>query len=412
MKILQINIVYDVGSTGKIVSDIHKALLSFGHSSIVIYGQGNKCNDPKIIRVTSKYETKVYTLYSRLSGYPYSGCFFSTNKILRTIKIFTPDVVHLHVINSHFVNHSRLLYFLKKHKINTVITLHAEFMYTGKCGHSFNCERWKTGCGKCPQKYDTPKSWIFDRTDSEWKRKNKCYNGFDHLKIIPVSPWLKERAMQSPFFRNKLIYTIGNGVDTQGVFKPTNYEGLKKKHGITDEKILLHVTPSFMDPYKGGHFMWDLANRLAAERVRIIIIGYNGNLENIPSNVIVLSNIVDQNELAMYYSFADLTILTSKRETFSMVCAESLSCGTPVVGFKAGAPEQISLKEFSEFVDYGDVDKLESCIRMWIDKKHLIVNSLVKEAKKHYSKEKMFQEYMNVYQNSYLKNLISESSNI
>ena len=54
---------------------------------------------------------------------------------------------------------------------------------------------------------------------------------------------------------------------------------------------------------------------------------------------------------------ANLTILTSQFETFSMVCAESLCSGTPVVGFKAGAPEQISIQQYSEFVEYGKIDE-------------------------------------------------------
>jgi glycosyltransferase involved in cell wall biosynthesis len=397
MKVLQINIVYDIGSTGKIVSDIHKQLLGAGHSSMVIYGQGSAIDDPHIIKVTSKYEAKIYKLYSCLSGYPYSGCFFSTNKILNIIANYKPDVVHLHVINNHFVNHYRLLNYLKTHNIFTVITLHAEFMYTGKCGHSFNCEKWKSGCGKCPQKHIAPKFWFFDRTASEWKRKSECYDGFNNLVIAPVSPWLGDRAKQSPFFSNSEFVVIGNGLDTHKVYHPTKHEDLRQKHGIKDEKILLHVTASFNDPFKGGKYILDLANRLSSENIKIIIVGYNGSGEVFPDNLIVLRHIKDQVELAKYYSLADLTILTSKRETYSMVCAESLSCGTPVIGFKAGAPEQISLEKYSEFVDYDDIDNLEFCIKNWIDKKHSVKDNLVKEASIHYSKEKMFQQYLSVY---------------
>lgn len=72
-----------------------------------------------------------------------------------------------------------------------------------------------------------------------------------------------------------------------------------------------------------------------------------------PDNVILLGKVTNQELLAKYYSMANLTILTSQFETFSMVCAESLCSGTPVVGFKAGAPEQISIQQYSEFVEYG-----------------------------------------------------------
>ena len=93
---------------------------------------------------------------------------------------------------------------------------------------------------------------------------------------------------------------------------------------------------------------------------------------------------------------ADMTLLTSKKETFSMVCAESLSCGTPVVGFQAGAPEQISLPEYSSFVEYGNVDLLSTETSKMISKvfDH---REIAKKAKEKYSKEVMSQNYIRLY---------------
>mgnify|MGYP000949492470 CR=1 FL=1 len=61
-----------------------------------------------------------------------------------------------------------------------------------------------------------------------------------------------------------------------------------------------------------------------------------------------------------------------------MVCAESLSCGTPVVGFKAGGPESIGLADYCEFVEYPNLDKLQDCVMNWIDKK---IDKQVKKVK-------------------------------
>ena len=398
MKVLQLNIVYNVGSTGRIVYEIHNQLLNQNHTSVVIYGQGKSKVDNKILKVTGKYEAKVYKLYSILSGYQSSGSFFSTNKILNFITKYKPDIVHLHVINGNFINHYRLLNYLKDKNIVTAMTLHSEDMYTGKCGHAYDCNKWKTGCGGCPQKNKTPKSWFFDRTLSEWKRKGKSYSGFENLFIVSVSKWLNDRASQSPWLKDKNFSVIGNGIDTFNVFRPMEHEDLKKKYLIKkNEKILLHVTASFNDPFKGGSFILELANRLMTENIRVIVIGPNNYSHKFPENIIFLNYLRNQKELAKHYSLADLTILTSKRETFSMVCAESLSVGTPVVGFKAGAPEQISLTGYSEFVDYGNVDDLENCVRNWINKKPLLTKSLVKKAKEHYSKERMVQKYLELY---------------
>lgn len=400
MKVLQLNITYKEGSTGKIVYEIHKQLLNDGHSSMVIYGQGSENEDDDLMKVTSLNEWRLYGLYSRLSGFPYSGCFWSTKTILKIIENVNPVVVHLHVINGHFVNHFRLLNHLKAQKIFTVITLHAEFMYTGKCGHAYECNKWITGCGKCPQRNSAPKFWLFDRTASEWKRKEAIYNGFNNLRIVSVSPWINDRAKQSPFFKDKSLSVIGNGIDTVNVFRPSNTNELRKKHDIkNDEKILLHVTASFKDPFKGGKYILKLASMFLSEKIKIIVLGDNGFKGDVPENVILLKHVKDQSELAKYYSMADLTILTSKRETFSMVCAESLACGTPVVGFKAGAPEQIALKNYSEFVDNGDVKSLELCIHKWINIKTSISDKLVEEAQFHYSRERMIEKYLEIYNN-------------
>lgn len=67
-------------------------------------------------------------------------------------------------------------------------------------------------------------------------------------------------------------------------------------------------------------------------------------------------------ELASLYSVANVTLMLSKRETYSMVTAESLCCGTPVVGFLAGGPESIAIEKFSAFVEYGDLKAIKASI--------------------------------------------------
>ena len=80
-----------------------------------------------------------------------------------------------------------------------------------------------------------------------------------------------------------------------------------------------------------------------------------------------------------------------------MICAESLACGTPVVGFQAGAQETISIKKYSEFVKQGDIDALENAIRQWLYKKQEYGDSISIEASKVYSKELMYENYSNLY---------------
>lgn len=398
MKIMQINVVYKNGSTGKIVHDIHTQLINSGHESIVCYGRGAKVLEKNVYKIAPEFVMKMQSLRSKLTGYAYTGCLFSTQKLIHIINREKPDVVHLHCINGYMVNIYKLLGFLKYNNIPTVLTLHAEFMHTAGCGNALDCDKWKTGCGSCPQKgAGRPSSNIFDRSAEEWQLMKKAFEGFDNVVITSVSKWLYDRAKKSPFFTDKNMKVVLNGIDTENVFRPTDSTELREKYNITNEKVILHVTASFTNPIKGGEYVIKLAERLKNNNIKIIIVGFNGGKNILPSNIIPVQNTKKQTELAAFYSMADITLLTSVNETFSMICAESLACGTPVVGFEAGAPETISLKEYSEFVNQGDIIALECTLRRWLNKKKEYGDKISKEAIKVYSKELMYENYFNLY---------------
>ena len=397
MKILQVNSVYKKGSTGKITYDLHKGLLERGEESVVCYGRGEHYREPHVYKVCGEFYSKVNNFWSRITGLMYGGLFLSTKRLISIIKKEKPDIVHLQCINGYFVNIYRLIEWLKLNHIKTVLTLHAEFMYTANCGHALECEGWKTGCGRCPRLRQETKSLFFDRTAESWKRMKRAFDGFDNdLIVVSVSPWLKERAEQSPILQGKRHYVILNGLDTN-IFHPYDTEDLKKKHGLKSEKVIFHATPDFNDNpdhIKGGYYIIKLAEMMKGENVKFIVAGKYREGLNVPDNVILLGQVKDQTTLAKYYSMADVTVLTSKKETFSMVTAESLCCGTPVVGFKAGAPEQIAIPEYSKFVDYGKLNDLRYAI-----KSELKDNSKVDVimASEMYSSETMCCNYINVY---------------
>ena len=401
MKIIQINCVYKRGSTGKIVYDIHNVLLDEGIESIVCYGRGQKENELNVYKTSSELLAKFNVLKSCITGLQYNGSWLATNTLLKIIRKEKPDIIHLQCINGYFVNIYRLLNYLKNNKIKTVLTLHSEFMHTGSCGHAYDCERWKEGCGNCPQLRIATKSYMFDRTKTAWTKMKNVFADFENIKIVAVSKWLEDRAKKSPIINQHSFAVIHNGIDTNDTFKPRYYGYLKEKHNLKNEKIILHVTASFSlreNDIKGGVYVVKLAEKLKDKNVKIIIIGSRDLSIELPENVINIGRTNKQCELATYYSMADLTLLTSKRETFSMVCIESLSCGTPVVGFKAGGPESIALNKYSEFVDYGDVNELETTVIKWLEVKSIITsNTISNDARQKYSSRNMGLEYLKIY---------------
>ena len=399
MKILQVNCVYKLGSTGKIIFDIHTYLQQQSIESVVCYGRGKIVNEPHVYKVCGEIYSKINNVWSRITGIVYGGLKHSTNKLKSIIENEKPDIVHLHCINGYFVNIYDIISYLKYNHIKTVLTLHAEFMHTANCGHALDCEKWKTGCGNCPRLYQATRSLFWDNTHLSWKRMQYAFEGFsDDLIVTSVSPWLMKRAMMSPFLKDKKHVVVLNGLDTQ-VFKYRDGCEIRKKLGIADsEKVVFHATPVFSpEPshFKGGYYVIELAKQMP--EVRFVVAGQPTNKSMIlPSNVIFLGLIKEQQYLASLYSMADLTVLTSKKETFSMVCAESLCCGTPVVGFKAGGPELISLPEYSEFVDQGNFNILKDTVLKFLSSK-FDKSSIYTCARNKYAKEIMAQHFIKIY---------------
>ncbi len=393
MKILQVNVVYKTGSTGKITYDLHMGLLDEGIESVVCYGRGSLVKEPGVYKTCPEWYSKLNNAWSRVTGVTYGGCFFSTNRLIQIIKKEQPDIVHLQCINGYFVNIYRLVTWLKNNHIKTVLTLHAEFMYTANCGHSLECDRWRTGCGSCPHLRKETKSLFIDGTARSWKRMKVAFDGFNELKVVSVSPWLMGRAKESPILAGHDHTVIFNGLDTS-VFHP--YDTVEMRNAYSGKKIVFHATPGFSTDrshIKGGWYICELAERLPD--VQFIIAGPYLEGISVPYNVQLLGKITDQELLARYYSMADLTLLTSKKETFSMVTAESLCCGTPVVGFKAGGPEQIALAEYSDFVENGDLKALQERVEQWLHrKKNTQIGSLAAER---YSASGMVAQYMESY---------------
>lgn len=396
MRVLLIDVNCKHSSTGKIVYDLHTLLTAQGHTSAVTYGRGPKIKEPGIFKFGLDLETVFHAVMTRLTGLTGMFSFFSTRRLIRFIKKFNPDVVHIHELHAYFVNIGPLMKYLKKHTIKTVWTFHCEFMYTGKCGHALDCDKFETECHHCPQLREYPKSLIFDFTRFMHKQKKNWFEGFDHLTIVTPSPWLADRVKRS-FLSSKNIQVIHNGIDTH-IFEPKTVDHLIKRHQLEGKKVVLAVAPDLMSQAKGGRYVVKVAHRLKDENIRFILIGVEDLKSSYGDTVIALGKTTNQEELAQYYTLADLSILTSQAETFSLVTVESLACGTPVVGFDSGAPKTIAPSPYGQFVPYGNLEALTKAVKDNLNHKEAITPKATQQfAKTHYHKSVMFNQYLALY---------------
>jgi glycosyltransferase involved in cell wall biosynthesis len=163
--------------------------------------------------------------------------------------------------------------------------------------------------------------------------------------------------------------------------------------------MIFHATAEFsdeMDHPKGGYWIFKLAELMKNLPVKFVVAGPAYISGAIPENMMVLGKITDPKMLSALYSSADLTVLVSKKETFSMVVAESLCCGTPVVGFKAGGPEIIALPAFSKFIDQGDLEGFCEGINEFLrtSSSHTEISKMALEV---YSNKHMLESYEKIY---------------
>ncbi|EJI85743.1 hypothetical protein AEST_14080 [Alishewanella aestuarii B11] len=401
MKIAIIDVNFDFSSTGKIVKDLMIYFESVGHEVQAFYGRGqSNLTQLSVTKISNDLETYFHAGLTRLTGF--TGCFsyFSTKYLIERLEAFKPDVVHLHELHGYYINIYTVVDWLKKNEIPVVWTFHCEFMYTGKCGHSHECNKWKSGCGECPLLKEYPASFI-DQTAHMFSKKKKLFESFEYLKIVTPSEWLLGRVKQS-FLSNKDSRVIFNGIDTDNVFYPRMTSPQKLTGFDFSKPIVLAVAPNILDANKGGDWVIELAKRFTSE-LNFILVGVNNLTRHYPDNVFPFPKTSDQSELAEFYSVSDLFVICSKRENFPTTCLESLSCGTPVIGFDGGGTKETAPLPYGKFVEYGDLDSLENEIRKFFNRTSSLAdaNQCRDFALRTYSKQVMAQNYLNLYQENF-----------
>lgn len=411
MKILQINSFYNQSGAGKIVTWLHEELKKRGHESKVIYGRGRNTKHNNVYKISSSWEVKLEGIITRVVGIHGFSNIIATQKIIKLIKDYKPDVIHLHALHGYYINNVMLMKYINKNNIPCVWTFHDCLAFTGNCGYFYECDKWKVGCSKCNKIKEYPKSFIFDFTKFMWKAKKKYFTKGENKIIASPSNWLTKYAKES-FFSKYECVTVNNGIDTENIFYYRNKNDSRKKHGFEiDDKIILAIAYGFDDPRKGSKYILELARNLKNKKnVKFILIGWNKKDNNLLEglyNVKTLEFTHDQHELAEYYSLADVFVLPSLAENYATVVLESLACGTPVVGFNAGGTSEQLSDGRGIVVDIGNYKQLEEGVCSIINNEAEISDSeeIINYIKNNNSITSMTDKYLELYLSVLEKNI-------
>lgn len=397
MKVIQINAVYNLGSTGRTTAELHNALLNNGIESYVAYSNTNKSEDKNLYHIGSTLDVKIHGLLSRISGKQGYFSHLATRDLIKFIDEINPDVVHLRNLHGNYINLPMLMKYLAEKKISVVITFHDFWFVTGKCVHftTSKCNKWQYKCGNCPNLQDGNRTWFFDKTEELLADKTQMLSKIDKLALIGVSKWTTNEICKSPISRYaKVVKTIYNWIDFDK-FHPCDTSEVKSKYQLED-KFTVIGSAFIWGERKGLKDFIELAK--ARQDINIILLGKIPEGTALPKNIKALGVIGDVYELAALYTFSDAFITFSLEETFGKVSAEALSCGTPVICYNSTACPEIVGDGCGYICEKKNFNQVLDSIRM-IEKngKVFYTDNCVKYAQDNFDKTQNIAEYIQLY---------------
>ena len=397
--ILHINTAVNRGGAAKVAYDfLCRNLNKQGYNSSILTGTnyGEPTDNIKEINVTNRKLHKLLHRYQKKEGIIDFYNLESFN--IPKFEVFkNADLIHLHNLHGAYFSPFVLPYLTSLKP--TVWTLHDEQAYTGHCAYSFDCKKWMTGCGNCPDLNFYPKIKK-DTTDFLLQTKKKIYD-FSDFTIACTSNWLASRVKQS-ILKNKDIRVIYNGIDEK-VFTPTPKAYARKLLGLPlNKKILLFsASGSIKNPQKGGEYIIEAYNRLKSNN-EYLFINLGADKQGHKKNWLDIPYINNEEKLALYYSAADLFIYPSQAEVFGLVIAEAMACQTPVIAFNNSAiPELISHMETGYLAENRNVDDFIRGIKTFINNDNLGENAGIKARElvlEKFTLDRMVNQYIQLYQ--------------
>lgn len=396
MKVLLINSMSGVGSTGKIVDGIANVLLERGHTPVIAYGYGN-ASHPVARRFGSDREQFIHKSLSHAFDMQGLGSRKATHELIRFIKEFQPDIVNIHTIHGNYLNYPALFELLKGFNGKIVWTLHDCWTFTGHCPHfTFEgCYKWQTGCHDCKQLWMYPKSHFWDGSRRNYRLKKKHFLSVkDKLTIVAVSDWLAGLAKQS-FFKDVNITTIHNGINLDA-FSPVPQEAVSDvldKYNIPRKKIVLAVASPW-SKRKGWDDLLHLRTELTDD-YEIVIVGISEAQKAIlPEGISGVLRTENVQDLAALYTAADVLVNPTYEDCYPTVNLESIACGTPVVTYRTGGSPEAITPLTGSVVDQGDVKAMANAIC----NRNYASADCIEHAVSNFSARKAFGEYVTLFE--------------
>ena len=318
----------------------------------------------------------------------------ATWRLIQNIDYVQPDIIQLHNIHGYYLNYPELFDYLSNLDVPVIWTLHDAWPFTGHCSFfdSDHCDRWKSGCYDCPQKTSYPSSFLLDSSKRNYEQKRRCFSSLRNLTLVPVSDWLNGLLGES-FLKDIPRVCIHNGVDMD-LFQPNDMQ--TSFH--PGKKVVLGVN-SVWETRKGLSDFIALRSLLDDQYV-ILLVGVNRKQKkHLPEGIIGIERTDNIQDLAAYYSRADVFVNPTYEDNFPTTNLEALACGTPVITYQTGGSPEAIDATCGVVVPVGDVRALADTVQQVCQDANSPFSSETcrKRVELHFRKEDRYQEYFDLY---------------
>jgi glycosyltransferase involved in cell wall biosynthesis len=285
-------------------------------------------------RIAARLEAK--------SGFQ-SRLHFWSNQI-RNLKAYKEaDLIHVHIIHNDWFRLETLRSIAKEKPI--LWTIHDYWIVTGHCVMPFQCQRFRTGCGACPD-LTLPLAVGRDRTDNEVKRKNRLIRDLKAEYHFSTN-WFYDQIRNAFPARPENSHVIPFGIDTS--FYESSKEmrdEFRKRYLIPKDEVVFLIRASG-SPQKGTKVAISALKRLK-RKVTIITLDENNQFRELINqhNIIEFGWVDDPILVKRIYSSVDFLLMPSLQETFGVMSLEAMSFGVPVIYAKETAVHEVVQAEF------------------------------------------------------------------
>lgn len=381
-KLLEISVVCGIRSVGRIAADIAQEYEKKGWECKIAYGRLDVPENCQrfAVRIGDQLNLAVHGISSMLLDRQGLASKKATERFLHWANGYDPELLWLHVIHGYYINYEMLFAWIKSRpQMKVYWTFHDCWAFTGHCCYftAEKCQKWKTGCYKCPLKNRYPSSYFLDNSQDNFNRKKAAFTGVKDMTIICPSQWLADLTKIS-FMGCYPIKVIHNRIDLSA-FVPTNGD-FKEKYQLQEKNVVLGVASSW-DWRKGLRDYIALSQKLPEEYV-VLVVGlfekqirdirkdlpesrYSKESESVTryvsdghADLLCMTKTDNVRQLAELYTLAFVYANLSYEENYPTTNLEAAACGTTVLTYRTGgSPESCKPENVFEVGDLEAVVK-------------------------------------------------------